>query len=901
MKKQIQYTVFIIIMLALTATAMSLPVSLEYKLKPGDQLMWKIDTGVKSSMSGSPGETIVHLKTSLTQIVTNAYEDGSVALIGVINTSVIQAETGGRDIKEEMGKVEDMSIIRQKMGKDGRVIESSGAVRFILLLGFRNQFRPLGVLPDSPVDVGAKWTKIPQEGMDELPVNYTFSGYETKKGYNCAKIMGETAGVLRNVIRLGNSNDLIIEKANNVIYFAAEEGFDIQQNTDMKLKSDTASDIQLNIDMNFGVELLGKTKLGPDDMDKMTKSLSLLESGLDSLNKQDISGAEDIFQNFLSSYKDSPWLANVEKLLSETKSPTVDKMSQLAQQGKLDELLVLAQEAIKSGTKNQKQIAQESLLNVYSQNNRLPELIPAFEKFVNDNPDNPDGYKILGMIYLAQNDEGNALKSLEKSVTLDQNDPDVYASLGFLYSSSGMYEKSIMSYRQSLQLNPIAHYLYPEIALNYIKMGKPDDAEKLADEYKQVINELMGKGGLSGDEAIMQSILADIYTELKHYDEAIELYNKSIAADPRRETYYKQHLAETYDRAEKPELAAKLRESMAPPVSKFIGKPAPLFTLRNLNGIEEKLEDYKGKMVILNFWATWCPYCVKEIPHFIELYEEYKDQGLAIIGISTDRQGVDVVKSYIQKHKINYPILMANLKVQQEYGGVQSIPVTFIIDKEGKIVNQYNGYKDKSTFLQDIMSILGDKSESSNAGEPKPVAKTTPVDEALKLDAYEKIEVQPDERNFTLVSQTPPAILSGKGNQMAPGFVLMDLTDKAVQLSSLKGKVVLLDFWTTWCEPCQKSTSYLESLNKKYKDKGLAIIGMNNESDNARVESLVKGRISYTTILNADKQFKEYSVMAIPSLFYIDKTGKLRYFDIGFGVNIEKEIEQKVLELLAEN
>jgi cytochrome c biogenesis protein CcmG/thiol:disulfide interchange protein DsbE len=136
--------------------------------------------------------------------------------------------------------------------------------------------------------------------------------------------------------------------------------------------------------------------------------------------------------------------------------------------------------------------------------------------------------------------------------------------------------------------------------------------------------------------------------------------------------------------------------------SNIINKQAPAFSLLDLNGSKVSLSDFKGKVVILDFWATWCPPCVKEIPHFIELYKEYKDQGLAIIGISVDRQGVGIVKAFNQKFKINYPIVMTDSQVVKAYGNITGIPTTFVIDPTGKIRRMYVGYRDKAVFEADI-------------------------------------------------------------------------------------------------------------------------------------------------------------------------------------------------------
>ncbi len=137
-------------------------------------------------------------------------------------------------------------------------------------------------------------------------------------------------------------------------------------------------------------------------------------------------------------------------------------------------------------------------------------------------------------------------------------------------------------------------------------------------------------------------------------------------------------------------------------------KPAPSFTLQDLKGNQISLSDFQGKVVILDFWATWCPPCVKEIPHFIALYEQYKDRGFAIVGISVDRGGISVVKSFARKYQVNYPILMTDGQVDKAYGGIPSIPTTFVIDSAGNIRRKYVGYREKAVFEADIKALLAE-------------------------------------------------------------------------------------------------------------------------------------------------------------------------------------------------
>jgi len=136
------------------------------------------------------------------------------------------------------------------------------------------------------------------------------------------------------------------------------------------------------------------------------------------------------------------------------------------------------------------------------------------------------------------------------------------------------------------------------------------------------------------------------------------------------------------------------------------GNPAPAFTSQDLDGNNVSLSDFKGKVVILDFWATWCPPCIREIPDFIELYDQYKDKGFAMLGISLDQAGIGVVKSFAQKFKINYPIMMNDGRVDKAYGGITSIPTTFVIDPEGNIRKKYIGFTEKSVFEEDIKTLL---------------------------------------------------------------------------------------------------------------------------------------------------------------------------------------------------
>jgi cytochrome c biogenesis protein CcmG/thiol:disulfide interchange protein DsbE len=135
-------------------------------------------------------------------------------------------------------------------------------------------------------------------------------------------------------------------------------------------------------------------------------------------------------------------------------------------------------------------------------------------------------------------------------------------------------------------------------------------------------------------------------------------------------------------------------------------KAAPDFTLKDANGQTVKLSDYKGKVVLLNFWATWCSPCAREIPWFVDLENQYKSKGFAIVGVSLDEDGWDVVKPYVGKMKINYRVLLGTDMVAQQYGGVENLPTSFMLDKRGRIASVHVGLVSKSDYVEDIEQLL---------------------------------------------------------------------------------------------------------------------------------------------------------------------------------------------------
>jgi cytochrome c biogenesis protein CcmG/thiol:disulfide interchange protein DsbE len=154
-------------------------------------------------------------------------------------------------------------------------------------------------------------------------------------------------------------------------------------------------------------------------------------------------------------------------------------------------------------------------------------------------------------------------------------------------------------------------------------------------------------------------------------------------------------------------------------VTSFKGKPAPAFTLQDLSGNHVSLASFKGKAVLVNFWATWCAPCKLETPWLVELRDQYASQGFEIVGISTE--GDDLAKDdtagwtkekaeiakFVQKEKIDYPVLIDGDSISTSYGGLDALPTSFFLDRNGTVVAAQMGLTSKSDIEDNIRKALG--------------------------------------------------------------------------------------------------------------------------------------------------------------------------------------------------
>jgi len=133
---------------------------------------------------------------------------------------------------------------------------------------------------------------------------------------------------------------------------------------------------------------------------------------------------------------------------------------------------------------------------------------------------------------------------------------------------------------------------------------------------------------------------------------------------------------------------------------------APGWELPDLDGKTVHSTDFINKAVVLDFWATWCPPCRAEIPDFIELQKKYANRGLTVIGVSVDQSSLKTVKSFAQKMGINYPVVLADNKIVDAFGGIDGLPTTFIINQNGHIVKQHLGFTPPATIEKEVKALL---------------------------------------------------------------------------------------------------------------------------------------------------------------------------------------------------
>ncbi len=134
--------------------------------------------------------------------------------------------------------------------------------------------------------------------------------------------------------------------------------------------------------------------------------------------------------------------------------------------------------------------------------------------------------------------------------------------------------------------------------------------------------------------------------------------------------------------------------------------PAPAWKLKGVDGTTVTSDQFKGKVVILDFWATWCPPCRTEIPGYVALQKKYAADGLVVVGISMDTDGTEPVRKFMKEFCINYTVVMGNDDILGAFAPIEGYPTTFIIDRDGLIRSKKLGRKPAADFEKDVLAVL---------------------------------------------------------------------------------------------------------------------------------------------------------------------------------------------------
>jgi len=143
-----------------------------------------------------------------------------------------------------------------------------------------------------------------------------------------------------------------------------------------------------------------------------------------------------------------------------------------------------------------------------------------------------------------------------------------------------------------------------------------------------------------------------------------------------------------------------------PPQHPLQGEPAPEFSREQMNGETFRLADHRGEIVVVNFWATWCPPCRKEIPGFIQLQNELGAQGVTFVGVSLDETGFEAVRPYAQKMDINYPLVVGSDRLARMYGGVRALPTSFVVGPAGTVQYARPGFLPEAELRRQLEPLL---------------------------------------------------------------------------------------------------------------------------------------------------------------------------------------------------
>jgi thiol-disulfide isomerase/thioredoxin len=341
---------------------------------------------------------------------------------------------------------------------------------------------------------------------------------------------------------------------------------------------------------------------------------------------------------------------------------------------------------------------------------------------------------------------------------------------------------------------------------------------------------------------------------------------------------------------------------------KLTGKPAPRLAASGWKGKAEELAPMKsgdilgalrGKVVVIDFWATWCGPCRRALPENAAIAREFKDRGLVMLGVHDSKRGSETMVEVAQEAGVEYPLgVDASGKSATAYA-VGFWPTYAVVDRKG--ILRAVGLQPQHVRAVVEKLLAEDAPSLEKPTSDKPTDGTEPVKEKMKKAAK--------------ATRLPSEFLEGDSARRAklakfdscPDAPALEMvaswmnTEKtmgtATTLADLKGKIVVLDFWATWCGPCIQSIPHNNEIARKYAEKGVVFIGVCHLRGGDKMAEMVKSKgIEYPVCLDAKNRVNEaYLVDSYPDYYIIDREGRLRGADLA-APQVEKAIQQLLSE-----